>query len=235
MSLPELRQTFVCPRLLPALLVVLSLTGCATGQGGSAPEGVSAKSFASDRELRLDDPMPVDDAVFLGTLDNGLRYYVRRNTRPEDLAEIRLVVAAGSVHEDDDQLGLAHFVEHMAFNGTRNFEKQALVDYLESIGTSFGAHLNAYTSFDETVYQLQVPTDDAAVLDKAFVVLSDWASGVTFDEEEVEKERGVVLEEWRQRLGAGSRVRDQQFPVLFHKARYAERMPIGDPEDPQNL
>ena len=165
-----------------------------------------------------------------GTLDNGLTFFIHQNDQPENRAELRLVVNAGSILEEDDQLGLAHFVEHMAFNGTRNFEKQALVDYLESIGMRFGPDINAYTSFDETVYMLQVPMDDPEVLSTAFQILVDWASGVLFDPEEVDKERGVVIEEWRARRGGQARIQDQQVPLMFHGSRYAERLPIGDPE-----
>ncbi len=175
-------------------------------------------------------PMPVDPAVRHGTLDNGFTYYVRSNERPENRAVLRLVVNAGSVLEDDDQLGLAHFLEHMAFNGTESFEKQEIIDYLERIGMRFGADINAYTSFDETVYMLEVPTDSAEMLDTGLRILEEWAHAVTLDSMEVEKERGVVLEEWRLGQGAGSRIRDQQFPVLFQGSMYAERLPIGDPD-----
>ena len=172
-------------------------------------------------------PLPVDPNVTVGTLDNGIRYFVRRNSRPERRVELRLVVQAGSVLEDDDQLGLAHFAEHMAFNGTRHFAKQDLVNYLESIGMQFGPDLNAYTSFDETVYMLQVPTDSASIVRQAFQILEDWAHGVAFDSAEIERERGVVIEEWRAGRGAGARIRDQQLPVILQGSRYAERLPIG--------
>ncbi|MGQ0703903.1 MAG: M16 family metallopeptidase [Gemmatimonadales bacterium] len=181
-------------------------------------------------EAQGDSLLPVDPAVRIGTLPNGLRYFLRANRRPEKRAELRLVVNAGSAQEDDDQRGLAHFVEHMAFNGTRHFEKQKLVDYIESIGMRFGPDLNAYTSFDETVYLLQVPTDSAPILRQAFQILEDWAHGVTFDTAEIRKERGVVLEEWRLGRGAGQRMLDQQLPVLFRGSRYADRLPIGTPD-----
>ncbi|MBM4186152.1 MAG: insulinase family protein [Gemmatimonadetes bacterium] len=174
--------------------------------------------------------LPLDPAVRRGTLPNGLRYFIRRNTRPEKRAELRLVVNAGSILEDDDQRGLAHFVEHMAFNGTRHFEKQALVDYIEGIGMRFGAHLNASTSFDETIYQLLVPTDSADQFRRAFQILEDWAHGITFDTIEIRKERGVVIEEWRLGQGASSRMLRQQLPVLFRGSRYADRLPIGTKE-----
>jgi zinc protease len=174
------------------------------------------------------DLIPLDSAVRTGTLPNGLRYYIRRNAKPEKRLELRLVINAGSVLEDDDQKGLAHFTEHMLFNGTRRFAKNDIVSYLESIGVRFGADLNAYTGFDETVYILPVPTDKPGLVERSFDVLEDWAGGALFDSTEVVKERGVVLEEWRGGLGAGARVRDKQFPVLFQGSRYANRLPIGD-------
>ncbi len=174
--------------------------------------------------------LPIDSQVTVKTLENGVRYLIRANQRPEARAELRLVVEAGSVLEDEDQLGLAHFVEHMAFNGTEHFAKQELVDYMESIGMRLGPHVNAYTSFDETVYMLTIPTDTAAVVEKAFQVLEDWAHLLSFDPEEIEKERGVVVEEWRLGRGAGARMRDEQFPILFKNSRYAERLPIGNRE-----
>jgi zinc protease len=182
------------------------------------PEAASAQS----------DLIPLDSAVRTGTLPNGLRYYIRRNSRPEKRLELRLVINAGAVQEDDDQRGLAHFTEHMLFNGTRRFAKNDIVSYLESIGVRFGADLNAYTGFDETVYILPVPTDKPGLVERSFDVLEDWAGGALFDSTEVVKERGVVLEDWRSGLGAGSRITDKQFPVLFQGSRYAVRLPIGD-------
>ncbi|HET7275641.1 MAG TPA: insulinase family protein [Longimicrobiaceae bacterium] len=173
--------------------------------------------------------LPIDTAVTVGTLDNGLTYYIRENNEPRNRAELRLVVNAGSVLEDADQLGLAHFVEHMAFNGTQSFEEHQLVDYLESVGMRFGPDINAYTSFDETVYMLTVPTDTPRVLETGMQILEEWAHLLAFDSLEIEKERGVVLEEWRLGQGAASRMRDKQFPVLMQNSRYAERLPIGTP------
>ena len=171
--------------------------------------------------------LPIDPAVRTGKLANGLRYVIRENKRPENRAELRLVVNAGSILEDRDQQGLAHFAEHMAFNGTANFPKLEIINFLESIGMRFGAHLNAYTSFDETVYMLRVPTDSTEVIEKAFRILGDWAHRVKFDPEEIEKERGVVIEEWRSGRGARARMRDKQLPVLLKDSRYADRLPIG--------
>jgi zinc protease len=173
-------------------------------------------------------PLPHDPDVRTGQLDNGLRYWVRENTEPEDRLELRLIVKAGSILEDDDQRGLAHFLEHMAFNGTTRYAKNDLIKALESIGVRFGADLNAYTSFDETVYILPVPSDKPELVTLAFDVLGEWAGGVTNDSAAVVGERGVVMGEWRSGLGAGSRTRDREFPVLFRGSRYAERLPIGD-------
>lgn len=189
-------------------------------------------SFLSAQDLNA--PIPMDEAVRIGKLDNGLTYYLRKNSYPENRAQLRLVVNAGSMQEDESQLGLAHFIEHMAFNGSTNFEKNDLVDFLQSIGVEFGADLNAYTSFDETVYILPIATDDEEVLLKGLTVLEDWAGGIAFDDEEVDKERGVVIEEWRLGQGAQQRMRDQYFPVLFQGSRYAERLPIGKKEIIEN-
>ena len=177
-----------------------------------------------------DAPLPFDPAVRQGTLENGLRYYVRANTEPEGRAELRLAVDAGSILESEDQRGLAHFVEHMAFNGTERFAEPELVRYLESVGTRFGPDLNAYTSFDETVYMLQVPTDSADVFTTGLDVLREWAGRVTLADSAIERERGVVLEEWRSGKGAQERLQREQFPVIYAGSRYAERLPIGLPE-----
>src|SRR5688572_31354755 len=168
-----------------------------------------ALAFATPAFAQANSQIPVDAKVTVGTLPNGIRYYIRQNAKPEKRAELRLVVNAGSVQEDDDQLGLAHFLEHTAFNGTTNFKKNELVSYLESIGVRFGADLNAYTGFDETVYILPVPTDTAAIVDRGFQILGDWARGQRFDSAEVVNERGVVHEEWRGRRGANDRVLQQ--------------------------
>ncbi|MEZ5025149.1 MAG: insulinase family protein [Chitinophagales bacterium] len=178
--------------------------------------------------LKNETPLPLNPLVRYGKLANGLTYYIQKNTKPENRVELRLAVNAGSNQEDSTQKGLAHFVEHMAFNGSKHFSKNDLVNYLESIGTKFGAHLNAYTSFDETVYMLQLPTDKKEILDKGLLVLEDWAGGLTFDTTEINKERGVVFSEWRSGLGASQRMRDKYLPKLFYNSRYAERLPIGD-------
>src|SRR6185369_12210674 len=182
------------------------------------------------RAQALTDRMPVDPQITIGKLPNGMRYYIRANKKPEKRAELRLVVNAGSILEDDDQQGLAHFVEHMAFNGTKHFPKNEIISFMESLGMRFGADVNAYTSFDETVYMLSVPTDNTEKLDRAFQVLEDWAHNLSFDPGEAEKERGVVMEEWRLGRGAGQRMLDKIFPVILKDSRYADRLPIGKPE-----
>ncbi len=192
------------------------------------------KDISGDIQKPLTSTIPSDPSVRIGKLENGLTYYIKQNERPEDKIEFRLVVNAGSILENEDQQGLAHFVEHMAFNGSKNFKKNELVNYLQSIGVEFGADLNAYTSFDETVYMLPIPTEDPAVVDKGMKVLEDWASGIEFSEEEIDKERGVVIEEWRLGQGANQRMRDRWFPIMFRNSQYAERLPIGKKEVIEN-
>lgn len=182
----------------------------------------------------LTDPMPVDPQITMGKFANGMRYYIRANKKPEKRAELRLVVKAGSILEDDDQQGLAHLVEHMAFDGTKHFPKKEMISFVESLGMRWGPDLNAYTSFDETVYMLTVPTDKLETMDRALLVLEDWAHNVSFDPAELEKERGVVMEEWRLGRGAGMRMLSKIFPVLLNGSRYADRLPIGKPEIIQN-
>lgn len=178
-------------------------------------------------QIKLTDPLPVDPSVRIGRLSNGLTYYIRKNVKPEKKMELRLVVNAGSVLENNDQLGLAHFMEHMNFNGSRHFPKNELVDYLQKVGVKFGADLNAYTGFDETVYILPIATDNADIVEKGFTVLEDWAFNNLLDKSEIEKERGVVLEESRLSKGAQTRMLRQYFPRLFNGSKYAQRLPIG--------
>jgi zinc protease len=207
-------------RTLAFAVILLLATGIS-----SAPAQVPA----------LSDQIPVERAITIGQLPNGLRYYVRANKKPEKRAELRLVVKAGSILEDDDQQGLAHFVEHMAFNGTEHFPKHEIINFIESVGMRFGADLNAYTSFDETVYTLTIPTDKPEVIEKALLILEDWAHNVSFENDEIDKERGVVMEEWRLRRGAGARTTDKLFPIVLKGSRYADRIPIGKTEVLQNF
>ena len=211
-------RTRKLPALLLALVIGWSLV--ATAQPAVAPPPA----------ISLQDTIPFDAAVVRGTLPNGLQYYVRRNPRPANRVAMRLAVKAGSLDEADDQQGLAHFLEHMAFNGSAHFAPGELVSFFERTGARLGPHVNAYTSFDETVYMLDLPTDTPDVLSRGFDALADFAGGMTIDAGQVDKERGVVVEEWRGRLGASSRVRDRQLPLLYFQSRYAERLPIGKPE-----
>jgi zinc protease len=185
---------------------------------------------ASAPAPQLSQTIPFDAAVATGKLPNGLAYYVRKNSRPANRVLLRLAVKTGSLDEADDQQGLAHVLEHMAFNGGEHFKPGELVSYFESTGARLGPHVNAYTSFEETVYMLDLPSDKPEIVQKGMVAFSDFAGGLWLDPKEVDKERGVVVEEWRGGLGAGSRIRDKQLPVLFYKSRYAERLPIGKPE-----
>ena len=214
-------------RLMLLVSAIVTAVGFAGAQQPAIPANV--------REATLDQTVPVDPLITVGSLPNGLRYYIRENRQPQGRAELRLVVNAGSVLEDEDQRGLAHFVEHMSFNGTLHFPRQDVGSFMQSLGMRFGAHVNANTSFDETVYKLQIPTGNAAVIDRSLLILEDWAHNVSFDPVEIDKERGVILEEWRLGLGADERIQDAQFPILLKGSRYAERLPIGKPEIIQNV
>src|SRR6202012_1813809 len=171
--------------------------------------------------------IPFDAAVRTGKLANGFTYYIRHNEEPKNRAVFYLVNKVGSVLESDDQRGLAHFMEHMSFNGTTHFPKNELVSYLQKAGVRFGADINAYTSFDETVYQLPLPTDNPDVLKNGIEIMHDWAHGATLDPTEIDKERGVVLEEKRLGKGAADRMRTKYLPVILNNSRYASRIPIG--------
>ena len=184
----------------------------------------------SQQAYKPGDLLTIDPAITYGKFDNGLTYYIKVNKKPEKRAELRLAVKTGSVMEDDDQLGLAHFCEHMAFNGTKSFPRNEIINLLEKEGVRLGPDVNAYTSFDQTVYMLQIPTDSAALIEKAFRILEEWASAVTYDEKEIDKERGVVIEEWRLGRGASMRVLDKHLPKLLYNSQYAKRFVIGKKE-----
>ena len=185
-----------------------------------------AAGTASAQEFRYEPsaPLTVDPAVKVGKLKNGFTYYIRQNGLPENKVELRLVVNAGSVLEDDSQQGLAHFVEHMAFNGSKDFPGNAVVKEIESMGIRFGNDLNAYTSFDETVYMLPIPTDK---FEKGMQIMENWARHLAFEDSEIDDERGVILEEMRLGKGAMERMRDKFFPVLLYGSKYPDRLPIG--------
>lgn len=224
-----MRQT----RLAHAAAALAALLLTATVAFAQAPAGAPVAPAAGPSAASLpppDEKVPLDPAITIGRLPNGMRYYVRRNPRPANRAELRLAVNAGSILEDDDQLGLAHVVEHMAFNGTKHFAGREITAFMESIGMQFGPSLNAFTSFDDTTFVLKVPTDRTETLERAFLILEDWAHGLTFDPREIDKERGVIIEEWRQGRGAATRLQDALFPVVLEGSRYAVRNPIGTPE-----
>ena len=211
-----------------ALVLLIALAGLSVaGAQEKLPPGPSSAPLAQR--------VPVDPRITVGQLPNGLRYYIRTNGRPAQRAELRLAVDIGSVVEDSDQLGLAHFVEHMAFNGSRHFAKQDLIRFMESIGMRLGPGVNANTGLDETVYMLHVPTDNREAMSKAFLFLADVACGLSFDPAAIDKERGVIVEEWREGRGAEARMRDQQLPVLLKGSRYGERLPIGTKESLQSF
>lgn len=191
--------------------------------------------FFTLAQTDLSEKVPLDPRVKKGTLENGLTYYIQQNPKPENKVELRLAVNAGSVLEREDQLGLAHFTEHMAFNGTENFEKNELISYLQSMGVSFGADLNAYTGFDETVYILPIPSDDEEKLKSGFQVLRDWAGNISMKGDDIDSERSIIVEEWRTGQGYSQRMRDQYLPKLLYQSRYAERLPIGDMEIVKNF
>src|SRR5438094_715513 len=166
--------------------------------------------------LKLNAVIPPNPLVKIGSLPNGLTYYIQRNGKPEHRLELRLVVKAGSVLEDDDQQGLAHLLEHMAFEGSTHFKKHELISYLQSIGVKFGADLNAFTNFDDTTYVLPVPTERKEYVEQAFTVLEDWAHGMTLNDADIGAERPVVLEEARMRKGAGERIQKVLLPKLYN-------------------
>ena len=172
--------------------------------------------------------IPVDDAVRIGKLDNGLTYYIRYNNWPENRAEFYIAQKVGSLQENDDQRGLAHFLEHMAFNGSKHFKGNDLLRWCESIGVKFGRDLNAYTSIDQTVYNISnVPTTRESVVDSCLLILYDWADGLLLEQDEIEKERGVIHEEWRLRTSASQRMFERCLPQLYPNCKYGYRMPIG--------
>jgi len=211
------------PRFLSRLLFIsVFLSSTAVAQNDTTP-GNSSSSLSSDRISAL----PLDPELRTGMLPNGFKYYIRRNTEPQKRAVFYLPVKVGSILENDNESGLAHFLEHMAFNGTKHFPKNQLINYLQTNGVRFGADINAYTGFDETVYQLPLPTDKPEIIKSGLQILRDWAGDISLESEEIEKERGVVIEEKRTGKGASERMQKQYFPMLFNYSRYADRLPIG--------
>lgn len=205
--------------ILKALFLILSL-----------PNVLEAQETNNEKTL------PLDQEVLMDSLDNGLTYYIKENDEPNNRAYLYLVLKAGSLQETDEQSGLAHFTEHMAFNGTEHFPKNELIDYLQSAGVRFGADLNAHTGFDQTVYKLPLPTDDNILLESGFKILSDWSSKMLLNEEDIESERGIIIEEERQRgKNVNERLSKQLLPVLLEDSRFLERIPIGKIENIKNF
>lgn len=176
-------------------------------------------------------PVPVDKEVRIGKLDNGLTYYIRHNEYPKNQVDFYIAQKVGSILEEDDQRGLAHFLEHMCFNGTKNFPGNSMVKWLESVGVKFGYNLNAYTSIDETVYRISsVPTERIGVQDSCLMILSDWADGLLLNGKDIDEERAVIHEEWRSQLPPNMRILEKLLPELYPDSRYGHRLPIGTME-----
>ncbi|TCD01245.1 M16 family metallopeptidase [Pedobacter psychroterrae] len=208
-----------------ALAMLLTLNVSVHGQKKTK---LTKKTLTGTAKKLTDPLIPNDPNVKIGRLSNGLTYYIRKNTEPNKRAELYLATRIGSLMEDDDQQGLAHFTEHMAFNGTKDFPKNEMINYLQKAGVRFGADLNAYTGFDQTVYQLPIPTDDEEVFKTGFKILANWAGKVVMDGEEIDNERGVIIEEDRERgKNAEERMSKQLFPLLLKGSRHENRLPIG--------
>ena len=212
------------------VVVLLAFTGALNAQTAAKSKNPAATSKQNSADV-----IPLDPAVRTGKLPNGFTYYIRKNVEPKNRVQLYLANKIGSIMENDNQRGLAHFMEHMGFNGTKNFPKNDLVNYLQKAGVRFGADLNAYTSFDETVYQLPIPSDDPEVLKNGIQIMRDWAQDATLDVAEIDKERGVVLEEKRLGKGAQQRMQDQYLPMIFNNSRYSDRLPIGTEEVLKNF
>ncbi len=207
--------------ILFCFAAILFLASCASSQNAAS--------------LHTETPLVQNPEIVSGKLDNGMDYYILRNDVPYNRMSLRLVVKVGSLAEEDNQKGVAHLIEHMAFNGTEHFEKNSIIDYAESIGMAFGPEVNAYTSFEETVYMLEIPADKGEYLEQAMLIFKDWASAVTFDQEELDKERGVVTEEWRGNLGLSGRLTNAVLPFELEGSRYVDRLPIGDMDVIHNI
>jgi len=212
---------------LLSLVVLFALLGC------TAVFAQTEKS--KEKKTDLTAKVPVDKKVKIGKLDNGLTYYIRANKKPENRVQFRLVTNAGSVLEDDDQQGLAHFCEHMAFNGTEYYKGNEMISELQKNGIEFGRGINAWTAFDETVYYVDLPSDKPEMVEMGFKILDGWAGKLLFTPEEIEHERGVIIEEWRGGLGAQERLQKATFPTLLKGSQYALRLPIGKEEIIRNF
>lgn len=213
------------------LLMLLTMVG---GMAFAQP-GTMGKSTKDEGKSDLTATLPMDKKVKCGKLDNGMTYYIRANKKPENRVQFRLVTNAGSVLEDEDQQGLAHFCEHMAFNGTEYYKGNEMISELQKNGIEFGRGINAWTAFDETVYYVDLPSDKSEMVEMGFKILDGWASKLLFTPEEIEHERGVIIEEWRGGLGANDRIQKKTFPILLKGSQYALRLPIGKEEVIRNF
>lgn len=193
-----------------------------------AQKDVNTKTYIPKKNNGLE--IPLDPNIKKGVLPNGFTYFILKNTEPKDRMVMFLANKVGSILETDQQQGLAHFLEHMNFNGTTHFPKNELINYLQLSGVRFGADLNAYTAFDQTVYQLPIPSNNPELLQQGLLIMRDWAHGALLESEEIDQERGVILEEKRQSTGLSSRIQDSLFPILMNNSRYAKRSPIGTEE-----
>ncbi|MBV7334369.1 insulinase family protein [Chloroflexi bacterium TSY] len=226
-------------RIIPILIASLLFSACTGLQllpqetnlmSPESSESASVDAAAFDASAYpADEPLPIDPQIRKGVLDNGFTYYIRHNEEPSARASLWLAVNAGSNQEDEDQLGIAHFLEHLLFEGTESFPEGGIIEFLESVGMEYGPDTNARTSFDETVYTIQIPTDDPDVVDTGLQIMEEWAAHALLDADEVEAERGIIVEEWRLRQeSATGRITEQTIPFIFADSRYAERLPIGD-------
>jgi zinc protease len=216
-------------KFIKPLALVFLLPATFYGAEAKMPTTLTAEARAilSQDSLSLNQKLPFDNEVITGKLKNGFTYFIRKNSEPKGRVTMYLGMKAGSILENEKQLGLAHFLEHMNFNGLKHFPKNELVNYLQKAGVRFGSDLNAYTSFDQTVYQLPIPSDDPELLKNGLQVMRDWAQDALLDGEEIDKERGVILEEKRGGRGVQQRLQDQYFPMLLNGSLYSKRLPIG--------
>ena len=198
--------------------------------GGTAFAQLNLGGDKPAKKSDLNAQVPLDKKIRYGKLDNGFTYYIRNNKKPENMIQFRLVSNAGSIMERDDQQGLAHFCEHMAFNGIKGYPGNAMIDKLQKHGVEFGRDINAYTSFDQTVYYVNMPADDEEMVKMGIEILDGWAGNILFDEKEIEEERGVIHEEWRGGVGHGDRLRKKTWPIMLKGSLYADRLPIGKEE-----
>ena len=172
--------------------------------------------------------IPIDPNVRIGKLDNVLTYYIRHNNWPENVANFYIAQRVGSIQEEESQRGLAHFLEHMAFNGSEHFPDSTLLEYTRSLGVEFGSDLNAYTGIDQTVYRIcNVPTKRQTALDSCLLILRDWSNGLTLVDKEIDQERGVIHQEWQMRTSASMRIFERTLPLQYPGSKYGERLPIG--------